>query len=367
MNFFLIVTLLLVSAFMAMMVLRRKRKNASRSGRYRSPSGGGLLLERPGRRGRKLLAGFKLQPGHVFLALALVLMASWLGAGYFLADGEGPVIVAESKADAALPEQYAYLGGRLSLDASDDASSGAVESAGSGQAQVSAMGLRGKPIDPAVQSPGQGSSSILMAAHSVLPTESRLDQVGLMPARATVKKEAPAKAAAAKTAQNSAKAKAPAAPKAAPAASAAAAKVEAVPAVQGSFAPQATAGAPEAVRTSKNVSSPSSAKAVSAAQEKPKLATSKPAAQRGLLAASRQYTVHLGSFGEKGNAEHYLTQLVDAGEQAFISESTVDGRLWHRVMSGRFSSRDEAENYGRNLKKRGLTVETGRYLVKSID
>lgn len=337
MSLFLIAAFILVIAFMAILALRRKRKPASRSGRYRSPMGGGLMLDRPGARKRNSLAGFTPQPRHIFLGLVLVVMTFWLGAGYFLAGGEGSALVAESRADAALPEQFSYLGGRLTPASS-------VEAAASGLGPV-AVGPDTAPA-ASVQPGGQGKSSILMAAHSVLPTESRLDQVGLLPAKVYASKESSTAAKAAKTAANTS---APASSKAG----------------QAALAPQPAA---KSAAAAKSEPSSSSAKAAPASPAKPKLATAKASGQKGLLAASRQYTVHLGSFGEKGNADQYLAQLLNAGEQeAFISESTVDGRLWHRVMSGRFPSRDEAENYGRNLKKRGLTVETGRYLVKSID
>lgn len=304
------------------------------------------MLERPGARKRKSLGSFTPQPGHIFLGLVLVVMAFWLGAGYFLAGGEGTALVAESRADAALPEQFSYLGGRLTPASSAEASPGAVEAA-SGRA-TDAIGPN-KASASAVQTGGQSKSLILMAANSVLPTESRLNQVGLMPARAYASKESSTAVTAVK---NAAKTSAPASSKASQ------------PGGQAALAPQT---ADKNAVAAKSEPPSSSAKAAPASLEKPKLATAKPSGQKGLLAASRQYTVHLGSFGEKGNADKYLAQLLNAGEEAFISESTVDGRLWHRVMSGRFLSRDEAENYGRNLKKRGLTVETGRYLVKSVD
>lgn len=357
MSFFLIVTLFLVVAFMALIFLRRKKKSASRSGRYRSPLSGGLMLERPKRRGRKIWAGFSLQRGHVFLGLVLLVMFGWLGAGYFLSETESGVLaVSESRANAAVPEQYASLGGRIFTDAVGVASSDALMAGGAAAAAVAA------PVDAAVQTafkPAAESvaqrSAIQLAANSALPTISRLDQVGLMPARGAGK-VAPPKKEPAKT-QMPAQVKSPApAPQAA------------VSPVAAPAAPVKKASAEAAVKSQAAAGSVApKSPAAGAAQPKPQLATAKPAVKKGLLSSSRQYTVHLGSFGEKSNAENYLAQLVSAGEKAFISESTVDGRLWHRVMSGRFTNRDEAENYGRNLKKRGLTIETGRYLVKSID
>jgi hypothetical protein len=36
-------------------------------------------------------------------------------------------------------------------------------------------------------------------------------------------------------------------------------------------------------------------------------------------------------------------------------------------MSGRFSNRANAEAHGRDLKRRGLTAETGNYLIKPLE
>jgi cell division septation protein DedD len=91
------------------------------------------------------------------------------------------------------------------------------------------------------------------------------------------------------------------------------------------------------------------------------------AARPDFSAAGRNYTVHLASFQEIGNAEKYLDRLTSAGETAFISESTVRGALWHRVMSGRFSSKSEAEAHGRDLKRRGLTAGAGSFMIKALD
>lgn len=86
-----------------------------------------------------------------------------------------------------------------------------------------------------------------------------------------------------------------------------------------------------------------------------------------ILSQLREFTVHLGSFGEKANAEAYRARLAAAGHSAFISETTVDGKRWYRVMSGRFASRAEADAHGLELKRLDLTTDTGRYLVKPLD
>ena len=85
-----------------------------------------------------------------------------------------------------------------------------------------------------------------------------------------------------------------------------------------------------------------------------------------ILGGKKEFTVHLGSFAERANADKYKTKLAGAGELAFIIETTVDGRVWYRVMSGRFNTKNNADAHGRDLKRRNLTTENGRYLIKSI-
>lgn len=312
------------------------------------------MLERPGGRRRKT-GSFPLQPRHVFLGVVLLGMMSWVASGYFLSDGESSNVIYESKADAAaLPEQYASLGGQIFAGSTANGSNAAGGNLTAPKAST-AQGAASPAPSTSAKGPAQ-ESSLQSAAQSALPAGSKLEQVGLKLSRGSEKKvgtgnkaatAAPAAAQAKNQPQGQATAKA--APASGPVTSVK--KVDKPALVKASTPAPATAKAAAAVSV----------------QPKPQLATSKQPAPRGLLSASRQYTVHLGSFGEKGNAENYLAQLVAAGEKAFISESTVDGRLWHRVMSGNFNSRDGAESHGRDLKRRGLTVETGHYLVKAID
>jgi cell division protein FtsN len=89
--------------------------------------------------------------------------------------------------------------------------------------------------------------------------------------------------------------------------------------------------------------------------------------EQAILGGGRDFTVHLSSFRDRDNAEGYRNKLTAAGEQAFISETEVNGQHWYRVMSGRFKSREDAASYGRDLKRRDLTADTGQYMIKSID
>lgn len=78
-----------------------------------------------------------------------------------------------------------------------------------------------------------------------------------------------------------------------------------------------------------------------------------------------QFTVHLSSFGDKNNAEQAVNKLKNAGVPAYITRIELDGKVWHRLMVGKFPSRAQAEAYGRDLKQRGLT-DSGTYSIKPI-
>ncbi|MEW6265187.1 MAG: SPOR domain-containing protein [Thermodesulfobacteriota bacterium] len=79
-----------------------------------------------------------------------------------------------------------------------------------------------------------------------------------------------------------------------------------------------------------------------------------------------QYTVHLGSFGDKANADKALAKLKSAGVPAYLSRVELDAKTWHRLMAGRFPNRAKAEAYGKELQQRGLTSDTGPFTVKPI-
>ncbi|MGL4208493.1 MAG: SPOR domain-containing protein [Candidatus Adiutrix sp.] len=108
-------------------------------------------------------------------------------------------------------------------------------------------------------------------------------------------------------------------------------------------------------------------RATTAPSVSPSSTTSPPSITGGLLSSSREFTVHLASFGDKNNAEKYKAKLESAGESAYISEITVSDRLWFRVMSGRFPTQSQANSHGLDLKRRDLTTESGTFLVKPIN
>ncbi|MFH1135856.1 MAG: SPOR domain-containing protein [Pseudomonadota bacterium] len=76
------------------------------------------------------------------------------------------------------------------------------------------------------------------------------------------------------------------------------------------------------------------------------------------------YTVHLASFQSKENAERALTKLKAAGDPAFINQVELDGKVYYRLMSGRFPTREKAENHGLALQSQGLTSGMERFVIR---
>ena len=86
-----------------------------------------------------------------------------------------------------------------------------------------------------------------------------------------------------------------------------------------------------------------------------------------ILGAGREFTVHLSSFKNAKNAEDYKNKLSQAGSSPFIAETVQGGVTWYRVMSGRFSTRNEAMEHGLDLKRQGLTPPNEQFLIKPVN
>ena len=92
-----------------------------------------------------------------------------------------------------------------------------------------------------------------------------------------------------------------------------------------------------------------------------------PAPSRGSSGVSGvQFTVHLASFKEKANADRSLAALKSKGVPAFLTRIELDQTAWYRLMVGRFSSKGEAEAYGKELRQKGLLDNLGEYAVKPL-
>ncbi len=349
--------------FVALELRRRARKGIGRGAATRPrTTSGGLVLERHGRGPRPSKESSLASP--LILGLVILLLAAWLAAAYIL-PGDRP----RSAGDAtqavapAPPELSSTLAGRLTSSSSQGAEGGsglmaqAAQNAGAAAVNQAASAREATPLSEAALSVASRASQT-----------SRLDQIGLLPTTQRTAK------AANRTAD--APGAAPASPPLPPAdqSTAAPAAATAQPAPGRNASPPASAQAASQPQSNRNTATQTAKPAPAATADRSGMvaaAASPPAAdliggEAPAPSASGNFTVHLGSFSDRENAEKYRTKLASSGEMAFISEITVEGRLWYRVMSGRFNSRSNAEAHGRDLKRRGLTADTGNYLIKPV-
>ena len=348
------IALVLAITVAALEIRRRLRKRADNNGggRYRS-NRGSLNLDRQSRGGRSTggrnAGGLA---GPIFLGLVAAVLGFWMLAAYLFPEAEMPVASLEPVADAAPPEQFHVLAGRLTPEqAPQSGPGGSIALAARDTADNSAASA---PLPTLAPEPGLAS-----AAQAMIPAHSRLDQVGLLPGKnegkTTTAPPQPVRTAQAQPAPPRTPAVAPSAP--APPARA----------TNNNF----TSPAPAAGSGSGTFDQVDPSSVVAATSATPgSISSPAPGATRPAAAApisGRAFTVHLASFTEPDNAEKYKNHLTNAGEAAFISENTADGRHWFRVMCGRFASRNEANAYGLELRRRGLTTDNGRFLVKDVD
>ncbi len=67
------------------------------------------------------------------------------------------------------------------------------------------------------------------------------------------------------------------------------------------------------------------------------------------------FTVQVGSFRSRADAERFLTRIRRQGVEAQIVEASVAGRTWYRVQAGRFRSRAAAGKFQDSvLKGKGI-------------
>jgi cell division protein FtsN len=83
--------------------------------------------------------------------------------------------------------------------------------------------------------------------------------------------------------------------------------------------------------------------------------------QPSVSPAKGGYTLQLASLEEKGKAEETMRRLINRGYDAYFYEVRVRGKSWYRVRSGRFATRDEAEEFAgkvfRETKLKGLVTK----------
>lgn len=111
---------------------------------------------------------------------------------------------------------------------------------------------------------------------------------------------------------------------------------------------------------------PAQQKAAGEARAASKPAGAPKAAASGPSRAQPYFSVQVAAFSSAANADRLKLKLEQAGEKAFIIQAQVEGRLWHRVMSGRFSSRPEAVAHEADLVKRKLIKAGEKNRVKTV-
>ena len=349
MSLFLTILTVLAVIILVLEVRRRIRKASGRLGRPRNAASGragaGLSIDRQPLRtsGRKKPSRLSPLAGPVVVGLVFIFMGAWLAFSYFMPDAETTAAVPTTPTVQPPPlTTTRALGGRITIG-------GEPEAASSGAAAVLGTDNSPKPAPTLVTD----------AARSIIGSYSQMDQVGLLPARVKARPAAVAKAPESVSQSKTQPSKAAQSKKGPQSKSAQAVAVASKPERPAeTAAPKTEAFQPAAVASSSLVGAASGAGN----------GTSRPAGRDdSLLGGGRDFTVHLSSFRDQDNAEKYRSKLAAAGEQAYITETTVNGQHWYRVMSGRFKSRASAENYGRDLRRRDLTADTGQYMIKPVD
>lgn len=64
------------------------------------------------------------------------------------------------------------------------------------------------------------------------------------------------------------------------------------------------------------------------------------------------YTVQIASTQDKEKAEKLVIDLIGQGYDAYSYEADLNGKVYYRVRCGRFSSRQEASDYGQTIEKK---------------
>lgn len=65
------------------------------------------------------------------------------------------------------------------------------------------------------------------------------------------------------------------------------------------------------------------------------------------------YTVQVGSFSNRGNAQRFLEQVSFTHSAAYIDSAQVNGRTLYRVRVGSFQTRQSAENFANKMASEG--------------
>ena len=325
-------------------ILKGRKNQADRNARYRAPRTA-LKLDRASaglgrsREQRSPLLAKARPPASpaapIMLGVVLVVLSLWLAAAYLRPSAESAetgTAAVKAASPPPPPAQVGALAGRLSAEPEPQADPAAKQTSAAAAA----------PAAPPAG--GALAAALSQAAAAQAGDESALSQVGLMPTRG----QPPPPAAPAP------------APKISPEPTSRPAAETGTQAGTGPLSPPAPPAPPQ---TNSNL--------VRALAGPPPSGISAPTpaggGRSGILSGTEGFTVHLGSFVDQANAENFRAKLAAAGEPAAISEITMDGRHWYRVLSGRFETRTAADAHGRELRRRGLISDTGPFIVKPIN
>ncbi|WP_459942117.1 SPOR domain-containing protein [Deferrisoma palaeochoriense] len=81
----------------------------------------------------------------------------------------------------------------------------------------------------------------------------------------------------------------------------------------------------------------------------------RPPAPKPVEAPPPVFTVQVGSFRARADAERFLAEIRKKGVEAAIVEASVAGRTWYRVQAGRFLSRTAAAEFQESvLRTKGI-------------
>lgn len=134
-----------------------------------------------------------------------------------------------------------------------------------------------------------------------------------------------------------------------------------IPAALTSDIPVATSLQPPPVEAVRKPIPPAPPKAVEkpippAAKAAPnaKLLSPKAAAKPPVAISSHFHSVQLGAFESRQNAENLIKTLKPKGYEAFIIEAGRDGKVFYRVLAGRFNTAEEARVFAVKLGKEGI-------------
>jgi len=77
-----------------------------------------------------------------------------------------------------------------------------------------------------------------------------------------------------------------------------------------------------------------------------------------------EYTVKLGTFGSKNNADELVKSLKVAGYNPQVRTETVDDKKVYHIFIGKFNTSGEAKEFGRSLKEKETSVTD--YMIKEM-